>query len=151
MSIPIETLRELESLRARVEELEYELDSLKSTVDTEVASLMDYYDLTAGEARMIRAMAHAGGAPLSRPVLVEVIQNDIEDLRTVDSHVKRIRRKVGAKLPIDSIYGIGYRLLPDTAKLARDVMAGRAQPERHRAHFYGHGKSAARPIVNSGF
>jgi DNA-binding response OmpR family regulator len=142
MSIPIETLRELESLRARVEELEFELERLNSTVDTEVAALMDYFDLTAGEARMIRAMAHAGGAPLSRPVLVDVIQNEIEDLRTVDSHVKRIRKKCGSRLLIDSLYGIGYRLLPETARRVRDVMAGRVQPQGHRAHFYGHGAAA---------
>lgn len=135
--IPMETLRELERLRARVEELEYELDCMKSCVDTEVVNIMDHYDLTHTEARMIRAMAHAAGAPMSRPVLVEAMQSDLDDLRTVDSHVKRIRRKVGATLPIDSIYGIGYRLLPETAREVRDVMAGRVKPERHRAHFYG--------------
>lgn len=136
MTIPLETLREMERLRARVEELEYELDCLKSTVDTEVAAIMDYYDLTANEARIIRAMAHAGGAPLSRPSLVECVDNPIEDLRTIDSHVKRIRRKVNTRLPIDSIYGIGYRLLPDTAKQVRDVMAGKVNPERRRHHLF---------------
>jgi DNA-binding response OmpR family regulator len=143
MRIPIETLREIERLKARVEELEWELDCLKSTVDTEVAAIMDFYDLTAGEARMIRAMAHAGGAPLSRPVLVEAIQNEIDDLRTVDSHVKRIRRKVGARLPIDSIYGIGYRLLPETVRQVRDVMAGKLRPATSRAHLYIAGGAAA--------
>jgi DNA-binding response OmpR family regulator len=142
MSIPIETLREMERLRARVEELEYELDLMRDAVNAEVASLMDFYDLTATEARLVRALAHAGGAPLSRPVLVDALGTEIDDLRTVDSHVKRIRRKAGTNLPIDSLYGIGYRLLPDTAKQARDVMAGRSQPERHRAHFYVHGAAA---------
>lgn len=141
MTIPPETLRELETLRARVEELEFELERLNSTADTEVTALMDYFDLTAGEARMIRAMAHSGGAPLSRPVLVEVIQNEIDDLRTVDSHVKRIRKKCGHRLPIDSIYGIGYRLLPATAKTVREVMAGKTAPARHRVHVL-HGAAA---------
>jgi hypothetical protein len=136
MSIPPETIRELEALRARVEELEWELDCLKSTVETEVTRIMDYYDLTVGEARMIRALGHAGGAPLTRAVLAEAIQNEIDDLRTVDSHVKRTRRKVGNRLPIDSIYGIGYRLLPETAKTVREVMAGKLEPETHRAHLY---------------
>ena len=137
MSIPLETLQELEALRQRVEELEYDLASLKSTAETEVVALMDYYDLTATEGRLVRALAYAAGAPLSRPTIAEAVCGEIEDLRTVDSHVKRIRGKVGGRLPIDSIYGIGYRLLPDTAKEAREVMAGRLQPHTHRAHFYG--------------
>jgi hypothetical protein len=136
MSIPPETIRELESLRARVEELEWELDCMKSTVETEVTRIMDFYDLTVGEARMIRALGHAGGAPLTRAVLAEAIQNEIDDLRTVDSHVKRTRRKVGHRLPIDSIYGIGYRLLPQTAKTVREVMAGKLAPDTYRAHLY---------------
>lgn len=143
MTINMENLREIERLKARVEELEYELDSLKSTVDTEVMNLMDFYNLTAAEARMVRALAHAGGAPLSRAVLVEVLDRDIDNMRSVDSHVKRVRAKVSAALPIDSIYGIGYRLLPETAKHCREVMAGRVQPTRHRAHFYGHGEAVA--------
>jgi hypothetical protein len=136
MSIHPETIRELEALRARVEELEWELDCLRDTVNAEVVAIMDFYDLTVGEARMIRAMAHANGAPLARPTLVEVIANDIEDLRTVDSHVKRIRRKVGHRLPIDSIYGIGYRLLPEQVRQVREVMAGKVRPASHRAHLY---------------
>ena len=143
MTINVDNLREIERLKARIEELEYELDSLKSTVDTEVMHLMDNYDLTAAEARMIRALAHAAGAPLSRPVLIEVLDRDIDNLRSVDSHVKRVRAKVGGLLPIDSIYGIGYRLLPETAKHCREVMAGKVRSDRHRAHFYGHGQTAA--------
>lgn len=142
MTVPVQTLQELERLRARVEELEYELDMMRDSVNAEVASLMDYFDLTATEARMIRALAHAGGAPLSRPVLVDALGTEIDDLRTVDSHVKRIRRKVGSRLPVDSIYGIGYRVLPDTAKLCKEVMAGRVKPERYRAHLYDHGAAA---------
>jgi hypothetical protein len=136
MSIPLETIRELETLRARVEELEWELDNLRDTVNAEVVCIMDFYDLTVGEARMIRALGHAGGAPLTRAVLAEAIQNEIDDLRTVDSHVKRTRRKVGNRLPIDSIYGIGYRLLPETAKTVREVMAGKLAPDTYRAHLY---------------
>lgn len=141
MTIPHEILKENERLRARVEELEFELSRLNSTVDTEVAALMDFYDLTATEARMIRALGHAGGAPLSRPVLVEAMANEIDDLRTVDCHVKRVRKKCGHRLPIDSLYGIGYRLLPDTAKKVREVMAGKTAPAKHRVHVL-HGAAA---------
>jgi hypothetical protein len=145
MSIHPETIRELEALRARVEELEWELDCMKSTVETEVTRIMDFYDLTAGEARMIRALGHAGGAPLTRAVLAEAIQNEIDDLRTVDSHVKRTRRKVGHRLPIDSIYGIGYRLLPENARQVRDVMAGKLTPEKYRTHLYMDASRKVRP------
>lgn len=134
MTIPMETLREMERLRARVEELEFELDILKSTVDTETAALMDFYNLTTNEARIIRALGHAAGAPLSRPVLVECLIREIDDLRTIDSHIKRIRRKNIGRLPIDSIYGIGYRLLPDTVRQVRDIMAGKIKPEKYRMH-----------------
>jgi DNA-binding winged helix-turn-helix (wHTH) protein len=151
MTIPIETLKEIERLKARVEELEWELDSMRDTVNAEIAAIMDFYNLTAGQARMIRAMAHAGGAPFSRPALMEVVQNEIEDMRTVDSYVKRIRKKVGHRLPIDSIYGIGYRLLPDTVRQVRDVMAGKVKPAEPRAHLYMRPETgvspAARPLL----
>lgn len=128
--------REIERLQARVEELEFELDHLRDTVAAEVAAIMDYYDLTHGEARMVRALAHAGGAPLSRPVLMEAMQKDFDNLRSVDSHVKRVRAKTAERLPIDSLYGLGYRLLPDKVAEVKSVMAGTTKPERHRMHIY---------------
>lgn len=143
MTIPVETLQELERLRARVEELEYELGTLQATADQEIAHIVDYFNLTVTEARVVRALAHAHGAPLSRPVLAEVVANDLENLRSVDSHVKRIRAKNGSNLPIDTIYGLGYRMLPDTAKTVRDVMAGKIQVQRYRSHLYRGAEAAA--------
>ncbi len=131
-----DSAREIERLKARIEELEWELDSIRDSVAAEVAAIMDYYDLTHGEARMIRAMAHAGGAPLSRAVLMDAMQKDFDNLRSVDSHVKRIRVKAGSRLPIDSLYGLGYRLLPDMVAEVKGVMAGKIRPNQHRTHFY---------------
>lgn len=138
-----ESAREIERLKARVEELEWELDSLRDAVGAEVAAIMDFYDLTHGEARMIRALAHAGGAPLSRAVLMEAMQKDFDNLRSVDSHVKRIRNKAGARLPIDSLYGLGYRLLPDKVAEVKSVMAGGTKPKAQRVHVYVRGQLAA--------
>jgi DNA-binding response OmpR family regulator len=130
------TLDELEALRQRVEELEFELGLLKATADAEVAQLMDAFDLTCGEAQIIRALAHARGSPLSRVTLVDALGHEINELRTIDSHIKRIRKKVGKNLPIDTLYGLGYRLTPATAKRVRDIMDGKIAPEKHRVHFY---------------
>jgi DNA-binding winged helix-turn-helix (wHTH) protein len=146
MTVPIETLKEMEKLRARVEELEFELDRLKSKVDTELAALMDYFDLTHNEARIIRAMAISNGAPLSRPMLMECLTSEIEDCRTIDSHVKRIRVKNGKRLPIHAIYGIGYRILPDTVRLVREVMAGKRKPEAFRVYAMHRSDSELRPV-----
>lgn len=139
-----DTLREIEFLRQRVEELEYELGTLKCEADAEVTRLMDYFDLTTNEARIIRALCFANGSPLPRPVLAEVISSEPEDLRTIDSHIKRIRRKPvpQAELPIDTLYGLGYRLLPETAKRVKEIMAGQIAPQQYRAHFYQDGVAA---------
>lgn len=134
MSIPMETLRELEALRQRVEELEYERDLLLSKAEDETAALMDYYNLTVGEAKIIRALAMARGAPLSRTTLIDVIGKDVDHIRTVDSHIKRLRNKNGKRLPVDTMYGIGYRLLSKTVKEVREVMERRKESSAVRVH-----------------
>jgi two-component system response regulator BaeR len=52
----------------------------------------------------------------SRTQLLDVVQRDNLDAndRTIDTHIKNLRRKLAAALPeveiIHSIYGVGYRL-----------------------------------------
>lgn len=132
MSIPLETLREMEALRQRVEELEYELGELRSKVDFEVANLMDFYDLTHNEARIVRALTLAHGAPLERSAICESMSGEIDYIRTVDSHIKRIRRKCAGRLAIHSLYGIGYRILQEDAKAVRAVMDGTVTADKPR-------------------
>ncbi|MBD9578350.1 response regulator [Pseudomonas sp. PDM23] len=73
-------------------------------------------DLTPVEFRMLAALAARPGQVLSRDQLMNHIYQDhrvVAD-RTVDSHVKNLRRKLTAITPavdpIRSVYGVGYSL-----------------------------------------
>jgi DNA-binding response OmpR family regulator len=52
------------------------------------------------------------GLALSRRQLLDgVWGNDwIGDDRTVDVHVRQLRKKLGEALPLDTVWGVGYRL-----------------------------------------
>lgn len=73
-------------------------------------------DLTPVEFRLLAALAAAPGRILSRANLLEQIYDDhrIVTDRTVDTHVKNLRRKMEQASPgtdlIHSVYGMGYRL-----------------------------------------
>jgi len=76
-------------------------------------------DLTAVEYRLLKKLAERPGRVLSRANLLDAIYEDyrIVNDRTVDSHIKNLRRKLaevqdGAN-PIESVYGVGYRYLGD--------------------------------------
>lgn len=73
-------------------------------------------DLTPVEFRMLAALAERPGQVLSRDQLMNHIYQDnrvVAD-RTVDSHVKNLRRKLTAVTPgvdpVRSVYGVGYSL-----------------------------------------
>lgn len=72
-------------------------------------------DLTAVEFRLLQTLSSAPGRVFSRDQLMEHIYSDhrIVGDRTVDSHVKNLRRKLNAVRPgldlIQSVYGVGYR------------------------------------------
>ena len=73
-------------------------------------------DLTPVEFRLLAALAGAPGRILSRSNLLEQIYDDhrIVTDRTVDTHIKNLRRKMEQVSPgtemIHSVYGVGYRL-----------------------------------------
>jgi two-component system, OmpR family, response regulator BaeR len=73
-------------------------------------------DLTPTEYRLFAAMAKRPGVIHSRAHLLEVAGGDNLDVtdRSIDSHVKNLRRKVAAVFPdadiIQSVYGVGYRV-----------------------------------------
>jgi DNA-binding response OmpR family regulator len=52
------------------------------------------------------------GLALSRRQLLNGVWGDdwFGDERTVDVHVRQLRRKLGAELPLATIWGVGYRL-----------------------------------------
>lgn len=73
-------------------------------------------DLTPVEFRLLETLAAHPGRVFSRAALLERLYDDhrIVSDRTVDSHVKNLRRKLAEAGPgrelIHSIYGVGYRL-----------------------------------------
>jgi two-component system, OmpR family, response regulator BaeR len=73
-------------------------------------------DLTPVEFRLLETLAAHPGRVFSRMALLERLYDDhrIVSDRTVDSHVKNLRRKLGEAAPerelIQSVYGVGYRL-----------------------------------------
>ncbi len=68
-------------------------------------------DLTAQEFALLEALMHSPDAPLTREELLRTAwgYQDIGDTRTVDVHVQRLRRKLGASC-IETVYKLGYRL-----------------------------------------
>ena len=71
--------------------------------------------LTVTEFLILEALAQRSGVVKSRNQLLDVAYNDdvYVDDRTIDSHIKRIRRKFRAVDPafdsIETLYGVGYR------------------------------------------
>ncbi len=68
-------------------------------------------DLTAAEWRVLRLLAEHPGVVLSRERILGSALDYITDAsaRTVDTHVKNIRAKLGAAGWIDTVRGFGYR------------------------------------------
>lgn len=70
-------------------------------------------DLTVAELRLLTALAQAAGAVKSRSELLAAL-GGLErgtDERTVDAHVKNLRRKMGAcGEGLETVRGVGYRL-----------------------------------------
>ena len=70
-------------------------------------------DLTATEFKLITLFARSPGRVFNRDILMDVIwgQEYYGIDRTVDTHVSRLRRKVGdLGKQIETVYGVGYRL-----------------------------------------
>jgi two-component system response regulator BaeR len=72
-------------------------------------------DLTAVEYQLLKVLASHPGRIYSRDQLMDAMYRDerVVSDRTVDSHIKKIRRKIAAVLPgrelIHSLYGVGYK------------------------------------------
>ncbi|NDY90389.1 winged helix-turn-helix domain-containing protein [Ideonella livida] len=75
-------------------------------------------DLTPAEFRLLAALVEQPGRVFSRDQLLDRLHDDQRALsdRTVDSHIKNLRRKLDAHWPgqdlIRSIYGVGYKYEP---------------------------------------
>ncbi|MBK6660761.1 MAG: response regulator [Proteobacteria bacterium] len=73
-------------------------------------------DLTPVEYRLLATLLRHPGRVYRRDELLDLVYDDYREIsdRTIDSHVKNLRRKIEALLPgravIHAVYGIGYRL-----------------------------------------
>ncbi|MBB3189498.1 response regulator [Halomonas cerina] len=84
-------------------------------------ALADGHDLglTAVEFQLLRVMMHSPGRIFTREQLMDHMYRDhrIVSERTVDSHVKKLRRKIAEAWPerevIRSVYGVGYKYQPE--------------------------------------
>ncbi len=76
-------------------------------------------DLTPVEFRLLATLARHPGRVYRRDELLDLVYDDYREVsdRTIDSHVKNLRRKLDHALPgqpvIHSVYGIGYRFEVD--------------------------------------
>ncbi|CAO1667669.1 MULTISPECIES: response regulator [Salinicola] len=76
-------------------------------------------NLTAVEFQLLKVMMYSPGRIFSRDQLMDHMYRDhrIVSERTVDSHVKKLRRKIADVWPdrdiIRSVYGVGYKYQPE--------------------------------------
>ena len=71
--------------------------------------------LTATEFRLLRLLLDRSGRVQTRGQLLSDVWGYAEDIdsRTVDTHIRRLRRKLGAEAErIETVIGVGYRLRP---------------------------------------
>lgn len=71
--------------------------------------------LTATEFRLLRLLMERGGRVQTRSQLLSDVWGYVEDIdsRTVDTHIRRLRRKLGPEADrIETVIGVGYRLRP---------------------------------------
>ncbi|WP_150046035.1 response regulator [Methylomonas rhizoryzae] len=86
-----------------------------------VAAAAKEIELTAVEFQLLQTLQRRPGHIFSRAVLMELIYQDqrIVSDRTIDSHIKKLRKKLQDLLPgqelIHSVYGAGYRFDPPEA------------------------------------
>jgi DNA-binding response OmpR family regulator len=68
--------------------------------------------LAAREFALLQFLADHRGLALSRRQLLDGVwgQDWYGDDRTVDVHVRQLRKKLGDALPLDTVWGVGYRL-----------------------------------------
>ena len=89
-------------------------DKEKMTVSVSGESL----DLTAVEFQLLVCLVEHPARIFSRTQLMEFIYQDhrVVSDRTIDSHIKKLRKKISAAVPeqelIHSVYGVGYKFEP---------------------------------------
>ncbi|WP_419811872.1 response regulator [Bacterioplanoides sp.] len=118
---PREVVARVKAILRRVERLQQpqaaaEETSLQLNVDKLQASICGQpLDLTAIEFQLLQTLSQEPGRVFSRDQLMDYIYRDhrVVSDRTVDSHVKKLRKKMSEAAPhqewIYSVYGVGYK------------------------------------------
>ncbi|HMD47101.1 MAG TPA: response regulator transcription factor [Acidimicrobiales bacterium] len=85
-----------------------EVDTARHAVRTPGGEVV----LTAREFDLLAYLATNRGLALSRRQLLDGVWGDgwYGDERTVDVHVRQLRKKLGDGLPLTTVWGVGYRL-----------------------------------------
>ena len=107
-------LRRLQPLASNQQAQALTLDARSFRVSAEGREI----ELTAVEFQLLQALYQQPGRIFSRSKLMDLIYQDrrIVSDRTIDSHIKKLRKKLAELLPgqelIHSVYGAGYRFEP---------------------------------------
>jgi DNA-binding response OmpR family regulator len=90
----------------KVGEVEVDNDRHEARVSGSVIAL------TAREFDLLAFLAENEGLVLSRRQLLDGVWGPdwVGDDRTVDVHVRQLRKKLGTALPLSTVWGVGYRL-----------------------------------------
>jgi len=111
-------LRRLEQLpapEANVEKQGFTIDPARMLIRVQGEPL----ELTRVEFRLLRHLIEHPGVVFSRDTLLNVMYDDyrLVSERTIDSHIKNLRKKLAPWFPerqvIQSVYGAGYRFDPE--------------------------------------
>ncbi len=72
----------------------------------------DVVALASKEFQLLQFFAERPGRALSRQQLLDGVWGAgwYGDDRTVDAHVRQLRKKLGDALPLNTVWGLGYRL-----------------------------------------
>nr|WP_298716234.1 response regulator [uncultured Steroidobacter sp.] len=104
-------------LRRSSQQVQAQVDSKLRIDEAQFKAILNgqTLDLTPVEFRLLKTLSAAPGRVFSRQQLLNTLYEDhrVVTDRTVDSHVKNLRRKLQQAHPsdelIESIYGVGYR------------------------------------------
>jgi two-component system, OmpR family, response regulator len=106
----IDLVRRCLYLRDRSQGLSRPLPVIDGRLSPTQKLLETRIDLSPQEFSLLYVLAQANGRPVHRRELLKRAWDDIDNPRTVDSHVLSLRKKLGHPDPIETVRKIGYRL-----------------------------------------
>lgn len=115
---PREVVARAKALFRRLDNLQQPVKEERFSIDVEryeIRYQQQLLDLTPAEFRLLATLLSSPGRVFTRDKLMDQLYDDnrIVTDRTVDSHIKNLRKKVASVVPdqevIVSIYGVGYK------------------------------------------